>query len=45
MLWTKEPFVASTHDSRMCRSEGGVNNDKLQGNRGSLTAHIEKLSQ
>ena len=43
VLWIKGPFVASTHDSRMCRSDGGVNDDKLQGKRGIADSAYRKI--
>ena len=55
LLWIKGPFVASTHDAKMCRSDGGVNDEKLQGKRGvgdsaykkipSMTVHREGHSK
>ena len=55
MLWIKGPFVASMHDSRICQSDGEVNDDRLQGKRGiddsayrkieSMTLHREGHSK
>jgi len=43
VLWIKGPFVASTHDANMCRSNGGANDENLQGKRGIGDSAYKKI--